>query len=428
MLQHNQKIKCTHCGSEVDVTDAMYKILEERYKEEYAQKIKNFEAQVEQKREEYKIAIASFHKDKAQFEQDKAELESKIQKNVSEKLVQEKLKLSQEIKAQVQQEHLVKEQLLQQELEEKSKELIEKSRLEAELEKTKREQKELEEKTKVRYEQQLSLKLQEERIELQKQIQSGYELRFKEQEMKMLELREQLKITQQKAEQGSQQMQGEVQELIIEEYLRAEFPLDEISEVKKGANGADVLQIVNTREAINAGKIYYESKRTKEFQPSWIEKLKVDMRAIGADVGVLVTQAMPKDIERIGLKNGVWVCSFEDFKILCNILRNHIISLSFAKQSNKNRDDKMSLLYDYLISNDFIMSVEAIVDSFAKMKDDLESEKRSMQRIWKSREKHIEIVTNSTISMYASIKGIAGNVIGNVQALELDYINEDIIN
>lgn len=126
----------------------------------------------------------------------------------------------------------------------------------------------------------------------------------------------------------------------------------------------------------------------------------------------------------MGIKNGVWICSFEDFKILSNILRDNIINLHFVRSSNQNRDDKMNSLYNYLTSSEFSMCVEAIVESFTKMQSDLESEKRSLSRIWKAREKELEKVIQSTTNMYGAITGIAGAAIGHVKALELPYVEE----
>jgi hypothetical protein len=222
-----------------------------------------------------------------------------------------------------------------------------------------------------------------------------------------------------KQEQGSMQLQGEVQELAIEEFLASQFPLDNIEEIKKGARGGDCLQTVNTRQLQNCGTIYYESKRTKDFQPKWIEKFKADIRDKGADIGVLVTEVMPSDLERMGMKDGIWICDYNEFKGLSAVLRQSIIQLSTALGSQENKGDKMNMLYDFLTGNTFRMQVEAIVEGFTQMKSDLESEKRSMQRIWKQRDKQIEKVITNTIDMYGSIKGIAGNAIQTVKALEL---------
>jgi hypothetical protein len=254
------------------------------------------------------------------------------------------------------------------------------------------------------------------------------ELRFKELQK---QLEDQKKLTEEmkrKQEQGSMQLQGEVQELAIEEWLETKFPLDTIEEIKKGARGGDCIQIVNTRTLQNCGKIYYESKRTKDFQPSWIEKFKADMREKGADIGVLVTEAMPSDFERMGLKDGVWICTYEEFKGLSAVLRESIVKLNLAVASQEGKGDKMHMLYDFLTSNTFRMQVEAIVEGFSQMKSDLESEKRSMQRIWKQRDKQIEKVISNTIDMYGSIKGIAGSAIQSVKALELPGEDDEIEN
>ncbi len=260
-----------------------------------------------------------------------------------------------------------------------------------------------------------------ERERIAKALHEKNELKFKQQEEQLEMLRNELKNAQRKAELSSQQFQGEVQELAIEEFLRQKFPLDSIEEIKKGQRGGDCIQVVHTRESQNCGKIYYESKRTKEFQKAWIEKFKGDMREIGADVGVIVSEALPKEMERMGLFEGVWVCSFEEFKGLSAVLREGVIKVSLAKENQENKSDKMSLLYAYLTSRDFVLQVEAIVEGFSTMRADLESEKRAMKRIWNAREKQIEKVLDSTTKMYGSIKGIAGNAIAQVKALELGY-------
>ena len=224
---------------------------------------------------------------------------------------------------------------------------------------------------------------------------------------------------QRKAEQGSMQMQGEVQELALEDLLRNEYPFDIVEEVPKGISGADVIQTVFNSFQQVCGKIIYESKRTKAFSESWIEKLKEDQRNQQADIAIIITETLPKEIDKFSRKDGVWICSFNEAKALSFVLREMIIKTHSVKSSEENKGDKMSLLYNYLISDDFRHRVESIVDGFSGLKGDLDKEKRAMQKIWKEREKQIEKVTSNTIDMYASIKGIAGSAIGTVQALEL---------
>ena len=179
------------------------------------------------------------------------------------------------------------------------------------------------------------------------------------------------------------QLQGEVQELAIEKWLAESFPLDTIEPITKGKPGADCLQIVHTRSHQNCGSIYYESKRTKSFQPNWIEKFKTDIQKKNADIGVLVTESMPQDMKRMGKVKGIWVCTYQEFQGLCVVLRESLIQIHNVMDMQKNKGDKMVMLYDFLASNEFRLQVEGILEGFSQMKLDLESEKRSIQSIWK---------------------------------------------
>jgi hypothetical protein len=221
------------------------------------------------------------------------------------------------------------------------------------------------------------------------------------------------------------QTQGEVQELAIEEWLKANFPLDTIEEIKKGQRGADCIQIVNTHTRPGCGKIYYESKRAERFANDWIEKFKADMRSRGINAGILVTQVMPKDMDRMGIKEGIWICSFNEFKGLSSLMRESVIRISEVTASQENKGDKMVMLYDYLISPEFKAQIEAIVEGFTQMKSDLDREKAAMMKIWATREKQIDKVITNTTTMYGSIKGIGGKAIGTVQALELGEVVND---
>ncbi len=312
---------------------------------------------------------------------------------------------------------------MQNELNLKQEQLKELNRTKAEIEQLKREKDMVKEQTLMEAEKALSTKLNEERDKIKKLEQDRTELTIKELQKQLEDQKRLTEEMKRKQEQGSMQLQGEVQELAIEEWLMSQFPLDTIDEIKKGARGGDCVQIVNTRTKQNCGTIYYESKRTKDFQPSWIEKFKTDIRIKGANIGVLVTDVYPSDMQRMGLKDGIWICSYEEFKGLCKVLRESIVQLDSALATQENKGDKMSLLYDFLTSNTFRMQIEAIVEGFSQMQSDLDSEKRAMQRIWKTREKQIEKVITNTIDMYGSIKGIAGNAIGEIKALELPGAN-----
>ncbi|RVY66749.1 DUF2130 domain-containing protein [Helicobacter pylori] len=431
-MQENQTrpFICPKCQEPIDVNEALYKQIEQENQNKFLAQQKEFEKEVNEKRAQYQSHFKALEQKeetlKEREKEQKAKFDDAVKQASALALQDERAKIIEEARKNAFLEQQKGLELLQKELDEKSKQVQELHQKEAEIERLKRENNEAESRLKAENEKKLNEKLDLEREKIEKALHEKNELKFKQQEEQLEMLRNELKNAQRKAELSSQQFQGEVQELAIEEFLRQKFPLDCIEEIKKGQRGGDCIQVVHTREFQNCGKIYYESKRTKEFQKAWVEKLKSDMREIGADVGVIVSEALPKEMERMGLFEGVWVCSFEEFKGLSAVLREGVIQVSLAKKSQENKGDKVNLLYHYLTSSEFSMQVNAIIEGFEQLRVDLESEKRAMARIWKSREKQIEKVFESTINMYGSIKGIAGNAIGQVKALELGYDEEDL--
>ncbi|WQR96236.1 DUF2130 domain-containing protein [Helicobacter pylori] len=426
-MQENQTrpFICPKCQEPIDVNEALYKQIERENQSRFLAQQKAFEKEVNEKRAQYQSDFKNLEQKEEALKEREKEQKAKFDEAVKQAstlaLQDEKAKIIEEARKNAFLEQQKGLELLQKELDEKSKQVQELHQKEAEIERLKRENNEAESRLKAENEKKLNEKLETERERIEKALHEKNELKFKQQEEQLEMLRNELKNAQRKAELSSQQLQGEVQELAIEEFLRQKFPLDSIEEIKKGQRGGDCIQVVHTREFQNCGKIYYESKRTKEFQKAWVEKLKSDMREIGADVGVIVSEALPKEMERMGLFEGVWVCSFEEFKGLSAVLREGVIQVSLAKKSQENKGDKVNLLYHYLTSSEFSMQVNAIIEGFEQLRADLESEKRAMNRIWKSREKQIDKVFEGTINMYGSIKGIAGNAIGQVKALELGY-------
>jgi hypothetical protein len=278
--------------------------------------------------------------------------------------------------------------------------------------------------------------LQEERGKLSEEIrqleeqkiaarETEYQLRMKELEKQLDDQKKLAEEMRRKAEQGSMQLQGEVQELALEELLRATFPFDEISEVGKGVRGADCIQTVRNQFGQECGKIIYESKRTRDFSQDWIEKLKADMRNQGASVAVIVTQAMPKDMDRFGEKNGVYICSFAEAKALSSLLRDNIIKIFNATRSQENKGDKMHLLYDYLTSTEFSEQWKAIREGFLSMKQSIQKERDMMEKLWKAREKQLEKVLLNAAHVRGSIEGIAGKDAIDVNLL--DDTSDDLL-
>lgn len=257
-------------------------------------------------------------------------------------------------------------------------------------------------------------------------------LKESEYQMQMQELRKQLedqkKLAEEmkrKAEQGSMQLQGEVQELALESLLRNTFPFDLIAEVGKGVRGADCIQTVRNSFGQECGRIIYESKRTKDFSPEWIEKLKADMRSLGADLAVIVTQAMPKDMDTFGEKDGVWICNFNDVRALSSVLRDLVMKVHAAAKSQENKGDKMTLLYNYLTSSEFSEQWKAIREGFMSMRISIQKERDAMEKLWKAREKQLEKVLLNAAHVRGSIEGIAGmenNIDLNLMTDEPNYL------
>ena len=384
-------IICPSCNEEIDVQDVLSHKLEAKFKKDY--KLKNEE-----------------------LESKEADLNKEIDRRLQLSLAESKQELSKQALADVEDILSKKDK----ELTEQSEKIKKLNSTEAELEKLKRKFNEVDSNTELEIQKRLS----EELNKVKNREESKYELKEKELQKKLDDYKAQVKSMQQKIEQGSVQLQGEVQELAIEEWLETNFKYDEISEVKKGARGADCLQVVNNDSFVKCGTIYYESKRAKDFKKEWIEKFKDDMRIKGADIGVLVTSVYPKGMDRLGMVNGVWVCSFDEFKSLSKILRISLIDLNSAVIIHEGKESKMSTLYDYLTSSEFKMEIEGIVDGFTQMRLDLEKERNAFGRIWKQREKQLQKVTQNTISMYGSIKGIAGKEIESIENLELPYTEE----
>ena len=411
-MENEAQIKCPNCGTAIDVQDILAHQLEDEIKQKY-------QSQIAEEKNKYETEFANLNAAKEDFEKKKKQENELFQERLESQLKEEKKSIEEKVKLKILEEQSEQFKALQNELNEKSEQVKELSRSKAEIERLKREKGELKEAAEAEAQKRLNETLLTETERIKRLEEAKNEMRFKELQKQLEDQKNLTEEMKRKQEQGSMQLQGEVQELAIEEWLSAQFPLDTIEEIKKGARGGDCLQTVNTRTRQNCGTIYYESKRTKDFQPSWIEKFKADIRDKGAHIGVLVTEVMPADMERMGLRDGVWICNYEEFKALCAVLRESIIQINDAIGSQENKGDKVHMLYDYLTGNTFRMQVEAIVEGFSQMKVDLESEKRSMQRIWKQRDKQIEKVMINTVEMHGSIKGIAGNAIQSVKALEL---------
>lgn len=387
-------IKCPNCGNEFEPNES----LREEVKKELREEMKDW------KKKQEEAFIAQIGEERKKIQQ---ETELAIRKSITSdyenrlrlldqtnKDNEEKLKLAR----QQQLEYLKKEQELK--TKEEELELSVQKKVLAEREKLAEE---------IR-------KLEDQRIAAKE---TEFQLRLKEMEEKLEAQRRLAEEMKRKAEQGSMQLQGEVQEIALEEMLAATFPFDIISEVGKGVRGADCIQTVRNQFGQECGKIIYESKRTTSFSNEWIEKLKSDMRNLGAEIAVIVTKAMPKDMDCFGIRDGVWICSFGEVKALSTVLRDGVIRVFNAAKNQENKGDKMHLLYDYLTSSEFAEQWKAIREGFLSMKMSIQRERDAMEKLWKAREKQLEKVLLSAAHVRGSIEGIGG-----MNSVDLNLLEE----
>jgi len=405
-------IKCPNCGHQFPMEDAVA----EQYKKDLREQMISFN---KKKEEEYQLKFAEVSR---QLQQQ--------QENFNKRLLDEKKQWQQSIEENVRktisadfenQLHILKQS--NRDNEEKLKTARQK-----ELEFLQKEQELINKQAEL--ELSVQRKMQEERTKLAEEIRSLEEQRIAAKEteylMRMKELEKQLEDQKKlvaemnrKAEQGSMQLQGEVQELALEEMLKSSFPFDLISEVGKGVKGADCVQIIRNEFGQECGKIIYESKRTNAFSQDWIEKLKADMRSQGAHVAIIVTKAMPRDMEGFGEKNGVWICNFSEVKALAYIMRDSIIRVFNVSRSQQNKGDKMQMLYDYITSSEFGEQWKAIREGFLSMKNSIQKERDTMEKLWKAREKQLEKVLLNASYIKGSMEGIAGQ-----DSLDMNLLDE----
>jgi hypothetical protein len=238
-------------------------------------------------------------------------------------------------------------------------------------------------------------------------------------------MQRQIEELKRRAEQGSQQLQGEVQELVLEEALRARFPLDVIEPVAKGVFGGDVIQRVFGAGGQPSGSILWETKRTKAWSDSWLTKLRDDKRAAKADLALLVSQTLPRDLETFDLVDGVWVTGPKCAMAVAVSLREALILMSSTKLAGEGQQTKMAMMYDYLTGAGFRHRIEAIVERFTEMNEDLDRERKTMTKMWAKREQQIQAVVTSTAGLYGDLQGIAGKAMIEIEALEMPLLIDD---
>jgi len=408
MNQENQ-IRCPKCDNPIDVNAVLAKQLEDQITKKIYQTVQEERESLKKQQEELKNLRDSE--------------DVRIQAAVDALLEKEKM----DLKTEIEQQQIAKIQKMNEELEEKTQKLISMYELEAKLEATERTMKEQAVKIRAEEEKKLTVLLQEERQKIKTELETESELAINDLKKK---LQEQVNLTEEmrrKQTLGSQQAQGESQELLIEDYLKTSFPLDEIKEIKKGVRGADVLHEIMNQSGESAGKVLFESKRAEKWKNEWITKLKEDMKEAKADVGVLITSVYPKGVERLTMIDGVWICSVNEFKGICFVLRDAILKHNAWKNTQIGKGNKIERFYEYLTGNEFRENVTTLVTVFNQMQQDLLKERTVMTANWEKRQAQIEKVISNTSSIYGTIQGISNQIIEKIDVLELndDRSNEE---
>jgi hypothetical protein len=403
----NQVIICPYCHKEIPLTEALSHQIKEELRKE-------FDAEVKKKEQEL-----------AQKEQVLIKKEKAMEEEFARKLKLEKTRLEEELNQKAKESVALELKDLNEQIKEKEQKLQESQRAELEFRKQRRELEEKQKSTELEIARKLDEEREKIREETMKSVSEQQRLKDLDKDKKISDMLKQIEELKRKAEQGSQQMQGEVLELELEEILTNSFPFDQIEPVAKGKKGADILQKVHNQHGQFCGSIIWESKRTKLWNEAWIEKLKDDQREAKAEIAVLATTALPKEVNHFALINGVWVTNYSLAVCLAVSLRMNLIQVASAKMSAIGKYEKMEVLYGYLSGPEFGQRVEAIANAFVSMKNDLDQEKRAMNKIWAKREKQIDRVINNISGMYGDMQGIIGASLPQLKSLELKALITD---
>lgn len=417
ILNSDETISCPHCEKPFVLRDALTHQLIDRYESEY-------EALLSQERESLQQSISKEleRKQARELESRLAELKGQLEESQSQaatakqKLEEAKTKAAEAARAEALQEAKV----LQDELAVKDQKLAEFREAELALRK---QQKQLEEKQ-ADMELELARKLASERESIEAKVRDSFSLREAELKKKISDAQKSNEELTRKLEQGSQQLRGEVLELELESILRQSYPFDDIEEVKKGVRGADVVHTVHLRSGTPCGKIVWETKRAENWSTAWVAKLKEDQQAAGADIAVLVSTAFPAGLtDSMALYEGVWLVTPELARGLAEALRTVLIESQRQRAITAGKGEQMEALFDYICSSQFAQRVRSVVEGYEEMHEDLEKEKRAMQRLWKKREGQIGRISNQMISICGELQGISSTSLphlDSIATLELD--------
>ena len=406
-------IACPHCGREVALDEALSRRIRQQLQKEA-------DAQLAQRQCLLQEAELKVAQEKRRLEEQTRNIEAETARRVAE----ERTSLVDRLRKELEEKSGLDVAALKERLESRERELA--AFRETEL-KLRKEKADLEEARKGQ-ELEVARRIDDERKRIQKEtedrVAEQYRLKEADKDKVIEDLRRQAEEFRRKADQGSQQLQGEVAELSLEEALRISFPADAVEEVPKGIRGADVIHKVCNQTGEPCGTLIWESKRTKAWSDGWIDKLKEDAREAKAEIAILVSSVLPKGVGGFARIAGVWVCDHSLAVCLAHALRTGLIDVASAKLSARGKNEKMEMLYEYLSGPEFRQQVEGIVEAFTGMRKDLDQEKRAMEKIWAKREKQIERAIKNMGRMYGSMEGIIGRTLPELGIFELKALSE----
>lgn len=410
MKNDTKNIICPKCGEVISIDDALSHQIEDKLRKEIEGKQKVREAEMAEERNKIEA-------EKIQLETEKKNAQIEINKKVSEKLEIEKNALWKQAKIEASKEGEAEKKMIEEQLADKDKKLKEANQNELELRKEK--QKLKDEKDAFELEKVRQLDKERKKIEeyASKKATDAKQAEIDQLNKKLSDATKAKDELARKLEQGSQQTQGEVQEIILEKLLKSEFIHDDISPVPKGVAGADVVQTVRTKTGIECGKIIWESKKTKAWSELWIQKLKEDQRLVKAEIAVIVSSVLPEGVNGISLRDSVWVC---DIKLAISIaiaLRQSLEAVSREKAMSVGKNEKVEILYAYLTGTEFKQRIEIIIEAFSSMKSSLDKEKLYFEKSWAEKEKQIQKVIKNTVGIHGDLSGIIQ--LQKIESLEL---------
>lgn len=424
-LMTEPTITCPACKAEIRLTESLAAPLiaatRKQFEQQLAQKDDAIAKREQNIRErEKQIADARRNLDEQVADQVAAQLKAERAHVIAEESRKAKLASAAEL------ENRARELLeLQEILKVRDAKLAEAQQAQADLIKKQRELDDAKRELELTVEKRVQAGLEETRLKARQEAEDGLKLKVMEKEQTIAAMQKQIEELRRKAEQGSQQLQGEVQELELESLLGARFPADMIEPVPKGEYGGDILQRVHNLSGQRCGTILWESKRTKSWSDSWLAKLREDQRAAKAEIAIIVSHALPKEVETFELIDNIWVIHPKAILPVAMMLRHTLVEITSVRQSTEGQQTKMELVYQYLTGPRFRQRVEGIVEAFSTMQEDLDKEKKAITRQWAKREAQIERVMQSTVGMYGDLQGIAGKTLQEISGLDLPAIADD---